>query len=132
MRVPFSVVTHPFASPVVRLARIARMRLAVVAVLVLAVSMALGGLANAAMPDIAATTGAGGMCDHASSTSPMKHAHCSDGCCKVACACAFTYAIGFVPPLWLAIAPIHTLVPVPKEEAASAGSATPQLRPPIA
>jgi hypothetical protein len=111
--------------------RLVRLRVTVMAVL-LAASIALGGFVNATTPfTFAATPEAGGMCEHATAPSPTRHTHCSEGCCKVACACAFTHAIGFVPLPWLAIAPVRTPLPTLAGTAASAGSAMPQLRPPI-
>ncbi|MEO7433716.1 MAG: hypothetical protein ABIR62_17250 [Dokdonella sp.] len=121
--------THPFASPVRRLSRIARWRVARIAAFVLAVSIALGGLVGATSPSDAAAMSMSGMhCDTASS---VKHANGSDGCCKVACACAFAHAIGHVPESPIAVARPHPVPRLVDDDSAFAAPAGPHQRPPI-
>jgi hypothetical protein len=134
-RVPFSSVTHPFASPQFRLSRLARWPLLRVFACLLALSIAGSGFVAAAMPlhGIAATQTGDASCSHHAQPSVAKHAHHADGCCGVACACAFAHALGLAM-LASTIASEPEFVPVPTthREGVRTRLATPPLRPPIA
>ncbi|HEU4663349.1 MAG TPA: hypothetical protein VFS55_04900 [Dokdonella sp.] len=103
----------------------------------LAVSLAFGGYLAAAAPLHAAmasaSTGAGDGCGHEGMAMPAKHAHSSDACCRVACACAFVHAIGAVAPLACVRSALAMAAPAAFPEADAPDRANPPpLRPPIA
>jgi len=130
-------VTHVFATRRLRLSRLARLRAVRVLACLLAISLALGGYLAAATPlhaamAAAASTHAGEGCGHDGSTMPAKHGPGSDGCCRVACACAFAHAVGAVAPLACARSELASASPMVLPGARAPGRVNPPpLRPPI-
>jgi len=125
---------HPFASPLFRLAPLARLRAVRMLACVLAAAIAFSGFSAAAMPlHGAAPTQAGqSACAHHAPAPKVKHVHRADGCCGTACACAFVHALGpaAMPAAVYALA--DTSMPVPLREGVERQRASPPLRPPIA
>jgi hypothetical protein len=74
---------HPFASPLFRLARLARWRVVRMLACVLALSIATSGFAAAAMPLHGAVAMQAGndACAHHAQAPMAKHVHRADGCC---------------------------------------------------
>jgi hypothetical protein len=131
-------VTHVFATRRLRLSRLARLRAVRALACLLAISLALGGYLAAAMPvhaamAAAASTGADEGCGHEGMAMPAKHGHASDGCCRVACACAFAHAVGAVAPLAWAHGVLASASLAVSPAARAPGLVNPPpLRPPIA
>jgi hypothetical protein len=128
-------VTHPFASPLFRLARIARSRLVRVFACLLALSIATSGFAAAAMPLHGANAPPAGenACAHHAQTAKARHVHRADGCCGTACACAFAHAVGLTAATPItAYDPAGASMPAPLRTGAQPPRLSPPLRPPIA
>jgi hypothetical protein len=109
------------------------MRFVRMLVFVLACSIACSGYAAAAMPLHPATPApiAGDGCDHHAAATAGKHAHHADGCCGIACACAFAHAIGAVAQVSVTGVAAHAPVALSSHASVHARSTAPPLRPPI-
>jgi hypothetical protein len=128
-------VTHPFASPLFRLARLARSRAVRVLACMLALSIAISGFAAAAVPLHGAVAVQAGesACAHHAQAPMTKHVHRADGCCGTACACACAHVLGLAAAMPVAAhGPANASMPAPLRAGIERPRLSPPLRPPIA
>jgi hypothetical protein len=128
-------VTHPFASPLFRLARLARSRAVRVLACMLALSIAISGFAAAAMPlhGVVAVQAGESACAHHAQAPKARHVHSADGCCGTACACACAHVIGLAAATPVAAhEPANASMPTLLRAGIDRPRLSPPLRPPIA